>query len=258
MTAPLPPDCLPQATLLLHRENAYLVETPAVVLAITNQGGIVLDQTPFYAAAGGQPGDRGEMSFSGTSSGSRTTCAIATTVYDATAKSSVVHIPIEGATLPKPGDHVVITLDWAQRFRLMRMHSALHLLCSLVKFPVTGGQIGADEGRLDFDIDNAAAVDRDQLTADLNALIAADHPITTQWITDAELAANPGLVRTMSVKPPLGSGRVRLVLIGDDGHIDRQPCGGTHVRRTAEIGQVQITKIEKKGRLNRRIRVAWA
>jgi misacylated tRNA(Ala) deacylase len=127
-----------------------------------------------------------------------------------------------------------------------------------VKFPVTGGQIGADEGRLDFDIEDASQVERDQLNGQLADLIAGNHAITEQWITDAELAANPGLVRTMSVKPPMGSGRVRLVLIGTDGAIDRQPCGGTHVKNTGEIGALSITKIEKKGKLNRRIRVAFA
>jgi misacylated tRNA(Ala) deacylase len=140
----------------------------------------------------------------------------------------------------------------------MRMHTALHLLCSLVKFPVTGGQVNPDDSRLDFDIDDPSAVDKDKLTAGLNALIAADHPVGERWITDAELEANPGLVRTMSVKPPMGTGRVRLVLIGENGAVDMQPCGGTHVKRTGEIGRVVVTRIEKKGKLNRRIRVSFA
>jgi misacylated tRNA(Ala) deacylase len=131
-------------------------------------------------------------------------------------------------------------------------------LCALVKFPVTGGQVNPDDSRLDFDIDDPSAVDKDRLTADLNALIAADHPVAERWITDAELEANPGLVRTMAVKPPTGSGRVRLVAIGENGAIDLQPCGGTHVKRTGEIGRVVVTRIEKKGKLNRRIRVAFA
>ncbi len=139
----------------------------------------------------------------------------------------------------------------------MRMHTGMHLLCSLVKFPVTGGQISGDESRLDFDIEDASAVDKDKLTADLNALIAADHPVSERWITDAELDANPSLVRTLSVAPPRGSGKVRLVLIGDGGAVDMQPCGGTHVRRTSEIGRLVVTKIEKKGKINRRIRVAF-
>jgi misacylated tRNA(Ala) deacylase len=126
-----------------------------------------------------------------------------------------------------------------------------------VKFPVTGGQIGADEGRLDFDIEDASAVDKDKLTSDLQALIAADHPVAERWITDAELDANPSLVRTLSVQPPRGTGKIRLVMIGDDGSIDMQPCGGTHVTSTAEIGKVAVTKIEKKGKINRRIRLAF-
>ena len=235
----------------LYRADAYLREADAKVLAVNERGGIVLDRTPFYAAAGGQPGDRGTLRFGGGE------CPVATTVYDAD-KTTIVHVAAEGAARPAVGDAVTIALDWEQRHKLMRMHTALHLLCSLVKFPVTGGQIGADEGRLDFDIEDASAVDKDKLTADLNALVAADHPVSERWITDAELEANPGLVRTMAVKPPLGTGRVRLVLIGDGGVIDMQPCGGTHVRRTGEIGSLAVTKIEKKGKLNRRVRVAFA
>ena len=235
----------------LYRADAYLREADAKVLAVNERGGIVLDRTPFYAAAGGQPGDRGFIRFGGGE------CSVATTVYDAD-KTTIVHVAAEGAARPAVGDAVTIALDWEQRHKLMRMHTALHLLCSLVKFPVTGGQIGADEGRLDFDIEDASAVDKDKLTADLNALVAADHPVSERWITDAELEANPGLVRTMAVKPPLGTGRVRLVLIGDGGVIDMQPCGGTHVRRTGEIGSLAVTKIEKKGKLNRRVRVAFA
>jgi misacylated tRNA(Ala) deacylase len=138
------------------------------------------------------------------------------------------------------------------------MHTALHLLCSLIPFPVTGGSIGAEESRLDFDISDADAVDKDDLTERLNALVAADHAVSSRWISDQELADNPGLVRTMSVKPPVGSGRVRLVAIGPDGAVDLQPCGGTHVRSTGEIGALAVIKIEKKGRQNRRIRLAFA
>ena len=235
----------------LYRADAYLREAAAKVLAVSERGGIVLDRTPFYASAGGQPGDRGVIRFGGSE------CSIATTVYDAD-KTTIVHVAAEGAPRPAVGEAVTIALDWDQRHKHMRMHTGLHLLCSLVKFPVTGGQIGPDEGRLDFDIEDASAVDKDKLTAELNALVAADHAITERWITDAELEANPGLVRTMAVKPPMGSGRVRLVLIGEGGAIDMQPCGGTHVRRTGEIGPLAVTKIEKKGRLNRRVRVVFA
>ena len=210
-------------------------------VAVNDRGGIILDRTPFYASAGGQPGDKGVIHFAGGD------CPILTTVYD-TDKTTVVHVAAEGASKPQPGDAVTIALDWDTRLKHMRMHTALHLLCTLVRFPVTGGQIGADEGRLDFDIEDAAAVDKDKLTADMMALVTADHPVTERWITDAELEANPGLIRTMSVKPPMGTGRVRLVLIGDGGSVDMQPCGGTHVKRTAEIGAVVVTKIEKKAK----------
>jgi misacylated tRNA(Ala) deacylase len=224
----------------------------AHVLAVNDRGGIVLDRTVFYAAAGGQPGDRGVIETEGSGSS-----PIATTVYDAD-KATIVHVPAEGATPPSPGQSVRANLDWGFRSPLMRMHTALHLLCALVKFPVTGGQVNPDDSRLDFDIDDPSAVDKDKLTADLNALIAADHPVRDRWISDAELEANPGLVRTMAVKPPMGTGRVRLVLVGENGAVDMQPCGGTHVRRTGEIGPVVVTRIEKKGKLNRRIRVSFA
>lgn len=238
-------------TLQLYRTDAYLTETPAKVLDVNERGGIVTDQTNFYAAAGGQPGDRGTLKFAGGS------CPIATTVFDTTDKTRIVHVLAEGAARPVIGDAVTLALDWPLRHKLMRMHSALHLLCSLVKFPVTGGQIGAEEGRLDFDIEDASAIDKDALTAALMALIGANHAITDRWITDAELEANPGLIRTMAVKPPMGSGKVRLVVIGDNGSVDLQPCGGTHVRATGEIGAVAVTKIDKKGKLNRRVRVAF-
>lgn len=238
-------------TLQLYRTDAYLKQTSAKVVAVNERGGIILDQTNFYASAGGQPGDRGTITFP---SGA---CTIATTVYDTIDKSQIVHAAAEGSALPAVGDTITLALDWDHRHRLMRMHTALHLLCSLVRFPVTGGQIGADDGRLDFDIEDASAIDKDALTAQLNALVTANHPITERWITDAELEANPGLIRTMAVKPPMGSGKVRLVVIGENGTIDLQPCGGTHVCATSEIGAVAITKIEKKGKLNRRVRVSF-
>jgi misacylated tRNA(Ala) deacylase len=235
----------------VYRTDAYLRDCTAKVLAVNERGGIVLDRTVFYAAAGGQPGDRGMLQIEGGG------CSIATTVYDAD-KATIVHVPAEGAALPAVGQSVRAVLDWETRSKLMRMHTCLHLLCALVKFPVTGGQVGGEEGRLDFDIEDASAVDKDKLTAGLNELIAAGHPVGERWISDAELEANPGLVRTMAVKPPMGSGRVRLVVIGENGSVDLQPCGGTHVRNTGEIGRVAVTRIEKKGKLNRRIRVAFA
>jgi misacylated tRNA(Ala) deacylase len=236
----------------LYRTDAYMRDCTAQVLAVNERGGIVLDRTVFYAAAGGQPGDRGVLEVEGGGS-----CPIATTVYDAD-KATIVHVPAAGGTPPAPGQSVRASLDWGFRAPVMRMHTTLHLLCALVKFPVTGGQVNPDDSRLDFDIDDPSSVDKDRLTAELNALIAADHPVSERWITDAELEANPGLVRTMSVKPPMGTGRVRLVLIGEGGSVDMQPCGGTHVKRTGEIGRVAVTRIEKKGKLNRRIRVSFA
>ena len=240
-------------TAKLYRDDAYATTCEARVLAITERGGIVLDRTVFYAAAGGQPGDRGSIEVPGIGQ-----IDIATAVYDAD-KETIIHVPaVPLASEIAPGTEVSVNIHWGTRHKLMRMHTGLHLLCSLVKFPVTGGQIGADDGRLDFDITDADAVDKDRVGEQLNALIAGGHAVTEQWITDAELEANPGLVRTMSVKPPMGSGRVRLVLIGANGTIDRQPCGGTHVANTAEIGKLVISKIEKKGKQNRRIRVAFA
>jgi misacylated tRNA(Ala) deacylase len=235
----------------LYRSDAYARAAEARVVAINDHGGIVLDRTNFYAAAGGQPGDKGVLRFGDG------VCPIATTVYDSD-KSTIVHVPAEGAAKPAVGDAVAAELDWPTRHAHMRVHSALHLLCSLVKWPVTGGQIGATEGRLDFDIADMAGIDKESLTARLNALVEADHPIGERWITDAELDANPGLVRTLSVQPPRGSGRIRLVAVGIDGAVDLQPCGGTHVRSTREIGRLAVAKIENKGKQNRRIRVVLA
>ncbi len=233
----------------LFRDDAYKREFSGQVLGVNGRGGIILDQTVFYAAGGGQPGDVGQLSRA-----DGATIQIGATVYGE-GKAEIVHVPMSGDNLPGPGETLSGAIDWPRRNRHMRMHTALHLLCSLVPFAVTGGSIGEGESRLDFDIEDAGAVEKDALSEQLKALVAEDHPITTRWITEAELDANPGLVRTMSVKPPTGSGRVRLVAIGDDGAIDLQPCGGTHVRSTVEIGAVSVAKIEKKGRQNRRIRI---
>jgi misacylated tRNA(Ala) deacylase len=238
-------------TVPLFREDAYLRDCEAEVLAVNERGGIVLDRTVFYATSGGQPGDTGRLLVGDGE------IAIGATIYGGD-KTDLVHVPATEIALPGPGAPVRAEIDWERRHRHMRMHTALHLLCSLVPFPVTGGSIGADESRLDFDITDADAVDKDELTERLATLVAADHPVATRWISDEELADNPGLVRTMSVKPPVGSGRVRLVAIGADGSVDLQPCGGTHVRSTGEIGGIAVTKIEKKSRQNRRIRIAFA
>ena len=241
---------MPFETVPLFRDDAYRRSCDATILAVNDRGGIILDQTVFYGTSGGQPGDSGVLLLNGMS------VPIGTAV-PGDGKAEIVHVPITPEGLPAPGMAVRAEIDWDRRHRHMRMHTALHLLCSLIPFPVTGGAIGAAESRLDFDISDADAVDKDELTERLNALVAADHPVSTRWITDDELAANPGLVRTMSVKPPMGSGRIRLVTIGADGGVDLQPCGGTHVRSTGEIGPVAVTKIEKKGRQNRRVRLAF-
>jgi misacylated tRNA(Ala) deacylase len=234
-------------TELLFRDDAYRTSCEARVLEVNERGGIVLDRTVFYATGGGQPGDKGELVLA---SGGR--IAIATTVYGED-KATVIHVPAEAGDLPAPGDTVTAAIDWATRFARMRVHTTLHLLTTVLPYPVTGGAIGDGEGRLDFDIPDA--IDRETVTAALAGKIAANADVSARWITDAELEANPGLVKTMSVKPPMGSGRVRLVEIAG---LDLQPCGGTHVRNTSEIGTVQVTGIEKKGKLNRRVRIALA
>ena len=236
-------------TELLFREDAYLTETPATVISVNERGGIVLDRTVLYATGGGQPGDSGNLKRADGS-----VIAIGTAIYDPEDKSRVLHVPLEGQSLPQAGDAVTVVLDWEKRLKRMRIHTALHLLSVVLSYPVTGGSIGDGDGRLDFDIPEGG-LDKAEINEKLNALIARNADVTESWITDAELDANPGLVKTMSVKPPRGSGRVRLVAIGD---IDLQPCGGTHVRNTREIGLVAVTDIEKKGKQNRRVRIALA
>eukprot|EP00903_Cladosiphon_okamuranus_P001541 g1539.t1 len=230
----------------LFRDDAYLRSCEAEVVRVNERRGIVLDRTVFYATGGGQPGDSGAIELE---DGSR--IEIATTVYDDD-KSSVVHVPSEGQKAPEVGSPITAHIDWPRRYRLMRMHTALHLLSVALPFPVTGGQIGDGEGRLDFDM-GEETVDKEALLKHLNELADGDHDVSTEWITDAELDANPDLVKTMSVKPPRGSGRVRLVRIGGD--VDLQPCGGTHVSKTSEIGLLELGKIEKKGKQNRRVRI---
>lgn len=232
-------------TELLFRKDAYLQEADAVVTAHTAEGGLVLDQTVFYPTGGGQPGDSGVILWGGRS------LAIATAVK--VEGGLVALVPAEAQLLPPPGTRVTQRLDWERRHRLMRMHTALHLLSVVIPLPVSGGQIGAERSRLDFDMPEPPA-DLAALNRAINALIDRDLPVSESWITDDELRANPGLVKTMSVMPPMGQGRVRLVRIGEgERQIDLQPCGGTHVARTGEIGRVEIGKIEKKGRQNRRV-----
>ena len=233
-------------------ERLYFADTTlrtaeATVLASAPEG-IVLDRTPFYARAGGQPGDAGHLHWDGAAA------AIAEAVKGE--GEAIRHLPAEGAALPAPGARVTASLDWPRRFAHMRMHTTLHLLCVVLPgAAVTGGQIGADRSRLDFDLPEPPA--KDAIEAALNALIAADHAVTAEWVDERILDENPALVRTLSVKPPRGTGRLRLVRIGDaDRTIDLQPCGGTHVARTGEVGRVHVVKMENKGRQNRRIVVA--
>ena len=228
-------------TELLFRDDPYLTTAEATVTA-ADDATVALDRSVFYPAGGGQPGDAGHLELEDGS-----TVAVTDTGYadDRTVIRLAVAAPIPAGT------RVVQHLDWARRYRLMRMHTALHLLSVAVPHPVTGGQIGASESRLDFDIPEPT-LDKDAIGAALAQLIEADHPVSAEWITDDALDANPELVKTMAVKPPRGSGQVRLIRIGT---ADLQPCGGTHVASTAEIGGVVINKIEKKGRQNRRIRL---
>jgi misacylated tRNA(Ala) deacylase len=231
----------------LYRADAYARETEALVLEAA-PGRIVLDAALFYPRGGGQPGDRGELV---RSDGAR--AAIADTVYDADRKT-ILLVPAEGAALPAAGERVTARLDWPTRYARMRAHTALHLLSVALPYPVTGGSVGEAEGRLDFD-SGETGFDRAAVEAELARLVATDAEVTTRWITDEELAANPGLVKTMKVKPPMGSGRVRLVEIAG---LDLQPCGGTHVARLSEIGRIEVTGIEKKGKQNRRVRIRLA
>ena len=230
----------------LFRDNSYAKSCEATVVAINDLGGIILDRTVFYPSGGGQPGDSGKLK---RPDGAHT--GIATTVYEKD-RSAIVHVPAEGEVPPTVGETVQCIVDWHRRYAHMKVHTALHLLCAVLPYPVTGGSIGEGEGRLDFDIPDAG-LDKEALADELNKLIAQDHQVSIQWITDEELDAQPDLVRTMAVKPPRGSGKVRLIAVGD---IDLQPCGGTHVASTNEIGVVDVSKIEKKGAKNRRVRIA--
>jgi misacylated tRNA(Ala) deacylase len=235
------------ATELLFRDDAYLQRCTARIVA-ADEHGIRLDRTVFYPMGGGQPGDRGTLRLE-----DGRAVAIADT-RKGEAPDDVLHIPAPDTALPAVGDIVEAEIDWDYRYRLMRLHTCLHLLCSVVPGAVTGGQISDGKARLDFDVPGDT-LDKERIEAALNERIQAGHAVRTRWISDDELAAAPELVRTMSVKPPTDQGRIRLLdIIG----IDLQPCGGTHIRNTAEIGRVTLTKIENKGRQNRRINLAFA
>ncbi|RUW46490.1 alanyl-tRNA editing protein [Mesorhizobium sp. M1A.F.Ca.ET.072.01.1.1] len=239
-----------QRTEALFRDDAYLSTAEAQVVAINDRGGILLDLTIFYATSGGQPGDTGMLV---RADGSR--IAIAATITGET-KDEIIHVPAPEQALPAVGEKLKLAIDWRRRHLLMRMHSACHLLTVVCPFPITGAAVAEDDSRVDFDIPDAG-FSKEDVTARLMELVRANHPVFTRLITDEELSANPGLVKSKNVRPPVGTGRIRLVCIGENASIDSQPCGGTHVKSTGEIGEIHIGKIEKKGRENRRFRIRF-
>jgi misacylated tRNA(Ala) deacylase len=236
-------------TEFVFRSDSYRKSLDTVVTSVTPDGGIELDRTIFYAASGGQPNDTGRMV-----AGDGRVVPIVNTIHPDGDKTRIVHVPAEGTPALQAGAPLTLELDWDRRYRLMRMHTALHLLSVVFPFPVTGGSVGEDKGRLDFDMPEVPD-NLPELEARLNAMVAGNHAIGEEWITDAEMTANPGLIKTMKVKPPMGQGRVRLIRIGD---VDLQPCGGTHVASTSEIGPLKLGKIEKKGAQNRRVALLFA
>lgn len=236
-------------TLPLFRDDFYLATAEGVVTAIRENGGIELDQTCFYATSGGQPGDSG---FLERADGTR--IELGATVHGED-KSIIVHMPRDGQPLPSLGEKLTLHVDWPRRYKLMRMHTACHILSVVCQFPITGAAVGEDESRVDFDM--SETIDKDEVSAHMMEIVQANHPIYLQWITDAELAANPGIVKSKNVRPPMGLGRVSLVCIGENAAIDSQPCGGTHVSETQEVGDIHIAKIEKKGKENRRFRIRF-
>ena len=233
----------------LFRDDFYLSTCEAVVTAVHEDGGIVLDQTCFYATSGGQPGDTG---FLQRADGSKIELGLTRHGAD---KSVIIHSPLEGQATPDIGEKLTLHVNWPRRLKLMRMHTACHLLSVVCPWPITGAAVGEDESRVDFDM--SETIDKDEVTAKLMALVEANHPVFLTWITDEELAANPDIVKSKNVRPPVGLGRVSLVCIGENSAVDSQPCGGTHVASTQEVGEIHIAKIEKKGKENRRFRIRF-
>jgi misacylated tRNA(Ala) deacylase len=227
----------------LFRNDSYIKECEATVVR-TDRDSVVLDRTVFYPMGGGQPGDTGTLCWD--SDKGRESATVVDTRYGD--GGEIHHAVVPGSALPSPGGKVRATLDWDRRYRHMRMHTALHLLGAVLRYGVTGGNIGADRSRLDFDMEDT--VDKDSVAAAIQALVDADHAVRCRWITDEELEAQPELVRTMSVQPPKGAGKVRLLEIEK---VDLQPCGGTHLKSTGEVGRVSVSKVEKKGKRNRRV-----
>jgi misacylated tRNA(Ala) deacylase len=229
----------------LFQQDAYLKECNARVLEAGPEG-VVLDRSVFYPLGGGQPGDTGWLE----SPDGRRWRVVDTRKGEG---GRILHRLEDGATPPAAGEPVSAGIDWDRRHAHMRMHTALHLLGSVLRYGVTGGQIGAERSRLDFDTQDE--IDKEAVTAAVNALVAAGHPVRSSWITDEELDRQPDLVRTLSVQPPRGAGRVRLLQVEG---VDLQPCGGTHVANTAEIGLLAVTRVESKGRRNKRVYLALA
>jgi misacylated tRNA(Ala) deacylase len=230
-------------------DDSYLTACEGTVLAVSPSG-IILDETNFYATSGGQPGDSGHLERADGS-----IIRIATTVPGET-KQEIVLVPAEGEPLPAVGEKLTGHIDWQRRYNLMRMHTACHVLSVVCPYPITSASVGPDESRVDFDIPEAGLTKED-VTRQMMEIINANHPVTSAWIAEAELDANPGIVKSKNVRPPRGAGRIRLVIIGENASVDSQPCGGTHVSETGEVGELHIAKIEKKGRENRRFRIKF-
>ena len=233
----------------LYRNDFYLSSCDAVVTAVHEDGTFETDRTCFYATSGGQPGDTG---IARRADGSA--IALGITRHGA-AKNIILHVPADGEAPPSPGETLHLEIDWPRRLKLMRMHTACHLLSVVCPYPITGASVGEQESRVDFDM--SETIDREAVTAAMMKLVAEDHPVYVQWITDEDLAANPDIVKSKNVRPPMGMGRISLIAIGEDASVDSQPCGGTHVRSTSEVGGIHIGKIEKKGRENRRFRIRF-
>ena len=238
------------STEAVFREDSYLREGEAQVVHVTGNGEIILDRTIFYATSGGQPGDTGALT---AANGEQ--IAIAATITGET-KDEIIHVPAPGQPAVEAGDTVTLRIDWERRFKLMRMHTACHLLSVVLPYPITGASVSEDDSRVDFDLPGVSFT-KEEVTDKVMQLVRENHPVFHRWITDDDLAANPGLVKSKNVRPPTGTGRIRLVGIGENASVDSQPCGGTHVLATGEVGDIHIGKIEKKGRENRRFRIRF-
>ena len=231
-------------------DDAYLTSCESRIVQINDQGGLILDQTNFYATSGGQPGDTGHLERE-----NGDMIQIATTVTGET-KKEIILVPEDGQELPDVGETLISHIDWERRYRLMQMHTACHLLSVVCPYPITGAGVNENDSRVDFELPEAG-ISKEEVTANLMEMVEANHPVYSRWITEEELEADPSIIRSKNVRPPKGLGNIRLVCIGDNAMVDSQPCGGTHVTETGEIGDIHIGKIEKKGRENRRMRIRF-